>query len=108
MELAAFKEKAKSVMRTFDINIKDTTVEETSRTWLSKYSINLAIRNVGAAFPLTLNQDIQVGKRDAGVIRAFLFSIKSLDFDTQRDEGGQAVMKGFSFQFVPRWVNIYP
>lgn len=104
IELAEFKEKTKSVMRTFETNVKDSGSVKTS-TWLSKHTINLTIMNIGVAFPLALNQDLelpQTGSHDSSAVRAFLFSTKSLVFGTQRGESGQAEMKGFSFQFVSR------
>jgi hypothetical protein len=105
LELTAFKEKAKSVMKTFNISVRDPAAEASSRTWISRYIVNLSIQNVGAAFPLTLGQGLPaLQSTNNGLIpvRAFLLSIKSLHFNTIRDEGGQAVMHGFSFQFVSR------
>jgi hypothetical protein len=102
-ELAEFKEKAKSIMRSFEVKVNDA--EPKKSTWLSEHTIDLLIRNIGVAFPLALDQDLelpQTGSHDSSAVRAFLFSVKSLVFATQRGETGQAVMKGFSFQFVSR------
>jgi len=106
-ELKEFKEKTKSVMRTFEVKVQDTEFQEKS-TWLSEHTINLIIKNIGVAFPLALDQDIelpQTGSHDSSAVRAFLFSIKSLVFGTQRGETGQAIMKRFSFQFVSRYAR---
>lgn len=103
-ELAEFKEKTKTVLRSFEVKVKDAEPEENS-TWLSDHTIDMTIGNIGVAFPLTLDQDLelpQTGSHDFIAVRAFLFSIKSLVFGTHRGETGQAVMKGFSFQFVSR------
>ncbi|OBZ68137.1 hypothetical protein A0H81_11867 [Grifola frondosa] len=103
-ELAEFKEKTKSLMRSLDVKIGETQVAEAS--WLDMYTFSLAIRNIGVAFPLTLNQNLQMPRstsQDTAAVRAFLFSIKSLEFGTEQGESGQAAMKGFSFQFVSRF-----
>lgn len=104
-ELEEFKQKTKSVMRTFDVKAKDSRPEAASN-WLTDHTVDLTIKNIGVAFPLALNQDLelpQTGSHDSSAVRAFLFSIKSLVFGTQRGETGQAVMKGFSFQFISRY-----
>jgi hypothetical protein len=106
-ELKEFKEKTKSVLRTFEVKDKDAEFKEKS-TWLSEHTIVMIIKNIGVAFPLALDQDIelpQTGSHDSSAVRAFLFSIKSFVFGTQRGETGQAVMKGFSFQFVSQYVT---
>lgn len=103
-ELAEFKEKTKSVLRSFEIKVKDVEPEDRP-TWLIDYIIDLTVENIGVAFPLTLDQGLelpQTGSHDSTPVRAFLFSIRSLVFGTQRGETGQAIMKGFSFQFVSR------
>lgn len=90
-------------MRTFELKSNPSQAENLS--WLDRYIINVAIMNVGVAFPLSFNQDLritQTGAPSEGSVRAFLFSIKSISFGTQRGESGQASMKGFSFQFVSR------
>lgn len=106
-ELAAFKEKTQSILKTFEGGVRDTHIPEKS-SWLDDYIINVSTRNIGAAFPLTHDQDLELpqlgGSRDSTAVRAFLFSIKSIEFDTHRGETGHATMKGLSFQFVPRYV----
>jgi hypothetical protein len=102
-ELADLREKTKTFMRSFEA--KASEVKTLQRPWFEEYMANLAIRNIGVAFPLTLEQDFElprVGNRETNSIRAFLFSIKSLSFGAQRGENGQAIMRGFSFQFVPQ------
>jgi hypothetical protein len=103
LELEAFKAKTRSVLKTFEVNLQDSFEERTS--WVNKYTFNLAIKNIGVAFPLTLDQDLQLpqtGSHDSTAVRAFLFSVKHLSFGAQHGETGQAAMKGFSFQFVSR------
>src|ERR1700691_4370530 len=95
-ELEEFKEKTKSVMRSFEVKVNDADAKAKS-TWLSEHTVDLFIRNIGVAFPLALDQNLelpQIGSHDSSAVRAFLFSIKSLVFGTQRGETGQAVMKG--------------
>jgi len=104
-ELKEFKEKTKSVLRTFEVKDRDAEFKENS-SWLSEHTIVLIIKNIGVAFPLALDQDIQLpqtGSHDSRAVRAFLFSIKSFVFGSQRGETGQAMMKGFSFQFVSQY-----
>lgn len=91
-------------MRTFEVKSKDVGSEAKSN-WLSNYTVELMIFNIGVSFPLALEQGLQlpqIGRQDSSAVRAFLFSIKSLRFATQRGETGEAVMAGFSFQFVSR------
>lgn len=104
-ELAAFKEKTRSVMRTFDVKLGDGELQSTS--WWDSYYITVSLRNVGIAFPLAHDSNLQLprfGSQETATVRAFLFSIKSILFGTQRGESGEITMKGFSFQFVSRYV----
>ena len=104
IELAAFKEKAQSILKTFEIGGWDAQTEPKS-SWLNDYIIDVSTRNIGVAFPLTHNKDLEVpqaGSRDLTSVRAFLFSIRSIEFGTHRGETGQATMKNLSFQFVSR------
>ncbi|KAL4251310.1 hypothetical protein ABKN59_005668 [Abortiporus biennis] len=108
-ELAEFKEKTRNIMKTFDVKLGDTQPERASL--LADYSINLNVKSIGIAFPLTFNSDLQLpntGSRDESSVRAFLFSIKSIDFGTQRGESGQATMRGFSFQFISSFQQSSP
>ncbi|KAH9930383.1 hypothetical protein B0H21DRAFT_878964 [Amylocystis lapponica] len=103
-ELAVFKEKTRSIMRSLDVKSGETQNIEDS--WLDKYNVKLTIRNVGVAFPLSLGRDLHMprsGSQDNATVPAFLFSIKSITFGTHHGESGQATMKGFSFQFVSRF-----
>lgn len=64
------------------------------------------MRDIGVAFPLTLDQELEMPQSGRGstTFKAFLLSIQSVSFGAQRGETGQAVMKNFSFQFVSRYV----
>lgn len=104
-ELAAFKEKTQSILKTFDVNIGDIELEQSS--WISDYVITISIQGVGVAFPLTHDEDLELprakGKSlDSCAVGAFLLSIKSIEFGTHRGETGKAVMQRLSFQFVSR------
>ncbi|KAI0358672.1 hypothetical protein OH77DRAFT_1587674 [Trametes cingulata] len=103
-ELAEFKEKTRSLMRTLDVKIGEQAASQ--KSLLELYTISLAISNIGVAFPLTLARDLQMprsGSLDDAAVRAFLFSIKSLTFGSQLGENGQASMNNFAFQFVSRF-----
>lgn len=104
LELAAFKQKTQSILKTFEVKIQDVESEE-KPPWLNNYTIDISIRNIGFAFPLIHDRELelpQIGSRDDSAVRAFLFAIKSIKFSTQRGVTGQAAMKDFSFQFVSR------
>jgi hypothetical protein len=103
LELQEFKDKARKVMETFNINPTPMAINESS--FLGKRCIEFTMENFGAAFPLTLNQS-NATVVDSGVSssKAFLFSIRSVRFQTHRGETGQAVIKDFSFQFVAKYV----
>lgn len=90
-------------MRSLDVKTGES--QRNGVSWFDKYTIALGIHNIGVAFPLAFDETVQLprsGSRDDSEVRAFLFSIKSLVFGTQRGESGQATMKGFAFQFVSR------
>ncbi|RPD53525.1 hypothetical protein L227DRAFT_535889, partial [Lentinus tigrinus ALCF2SS1-6] len=104
-ELEEFKEKTRSLMKSLDIKIGEQKMLS-EKSLLELYTFGLNIKNIGVAFPLTLARDLQMprsGSHDDSAVRAFLFSIKTLEFDTQLGENGQASMTGFSFQFVTRF-----
>ncbi len=67
------------------------------------------MHDIGVAFPLTLDQELEMPQsgRGSNTFKAFLLSIESVGFGAQRGETGQAVMKNFSFQFVSRYVLPY-
>ncbi|KAJ7287460.1 hypothetical protein C8J57DRAFT_1431026 [Mycena rebaudengoi] len=105
IELAAFKDKAQSILKTFEVPVHDVQVEE-KPSWLNAYVINMSIHNIGVAFPLTHDQNLEIPETGTGAspaVPAFLFSIKSIKFGTQRGESGEAKMQGLSFQFVSRF-----
>jgi len=87
-------------MRTFEVKIDNHQIEDTS--WLSKHIINITIRDLGIAFPITLEQDIQLPRYRAkdATINAFLFSTSSIIFGVNRGETGEATVKNLSFQFI--------
>ncbi|KAK0484381.1 hypothetical protein EDD18DRAFT_1361385 [Armillaria luteobubalina] len=99
-ELSAFKQKTRSILKSFDVKVRDL---ESRSSWLDNYSIDVNINNIGVAFPLTHDEQLQLpksGSHDSSAIRAFLFSIESLNFGTERGVTGEAHMKNCSFQFV--------
>jgi hypothetical protein len=98
--MTAFKQKTQSIMKTFEVKTSDPQAEEVP--WYSRYLISITIRDVGIAFPITLEQDIQLPRHRAkdAAINAFLFSISSIAFGIHRGETGEAVVKNLSFQFI--------
>ncbi|KAG5342712.1 hypothetical protein C0989_010680 [Termitomyces sp. Mn162] len=101
LELATFKEKTRRILQTFEVGIQETSPD--TRPWLDSYIIKVSTRNIGVAFPLTHDLDLQlprVGSRDSTSVPAFLWSIKSIEFGTDRGQTGEAEMKLFSFQFI--------
>ncbi|KAF8630636.1 hypothetical protein AX15_002787 [Amanita polypyramis BW_CC] len=109
LELAAFKEKTRSILRTFEIHTSDTSFEKTA--WLDVYTVDIIVQNIGVAFPLTHDSDVQIPEKrmqDTTAVRAFLFSIAKIGFGTHRGETGQAVVTNLSFQFVRRFRQFVP
>ena len=109
-ELEEFKEKTRSLMKSLDIKLGEQKKTPSEKSLLELYTFGLTIKNIGVAFPLSLARDLQMprsGSHDDSSVRAFLFSIKTLEFGTQHGENGQASMTGFSFQFVTRYDVLY-
>jgi hypothetical protein len=103
LELAAFKVKAQTILQTFDVNVGDVQLEKVS--WLDDLIISISIQNVGVAFPLTHDEELQIIRsktKESLAVRAFLFSIKAIDFTASRGETGQATMRRLCLQFVPK------
>lgn len=101
-ELAAFKEKTREFIRTFE---PSKPVPDAIQSWISDFLINFTFKNIGVAFPLDFDPGLRVERSESGKDRAtgaFLLSIKSLSFSVQRGESGQAMMKGTALQFVSR------
>ena len=104
-ELAAFKEKTREFIRTFE---PSKPVPDAIQSWISDLLINFTFKNIGIAFPLDFDHSLGVERSESGKDRAtgaFLLSVKSLSFSVQRGESGQAVMKGTALQFVSRLVS---
>ncbi len=109
-ELAAFKQKTQKLFESFEVKGANADVPETSAaSLLDSYSIDLSISNVGVAFPLIHDDQLNLpkhGSHDGNSVRAFLFSIASIQFGTVRGVTGEASMKRFSFQFVHRYPSL--
>lgn len=100
-ELAAFKQKTQRIFKTFEA--KSEELPSKGMSWLKRYIIEFSLSNIGVAFPLAHDHDMDlppVGSHDSTAVRAFLFSIQSVRFGTQHGETGQASMERLSFQFV--------
>jgi hypothetical protein len=75
--------------------------------WFKDCSVVLSVGNVGVAFPLALDSSFEppLGKpHQHPSVSAFLFSIKTVEFEDKNMGDSQFIMKGFSFRFVDRSV----
>ncbi|KAG2150597.1 hypothetical protein DEU56DRAFT_37144 [Suillus clintonianus] len=102
-ELAAFKEKTRSVLKTFDIRTSEA-IRDQKPSWLSERTIDVVIQKIGVAFPLSLEQTLELPRtssRDSPSVRAFLFAVRRIKFSAQRGEAGEMSTRDLSFQFVP-------
>ncbi|KAI0267154.1 hypothetical protein BC834DRAFT_969170 [Gloeopeniophorella convolvens] len=109
-EMTAFKEKTQSLMKAFEVNSRESASSE-ELTWLHNYATVFTVTNVGAAFPLAFDGNIElpIGKpHQHSAVPAFLFSVKSVEFEAKKSGHGQFVMRGFSFQFVDRFRQSVP
>ncbi len=101
LELSAFKEKTARILRTFDASVGESQLEKSS--WITDLIITVSVNNVGVAFPLTHSEELELSQsKDKQLVdmRAFLFSIRSIKFETHRGETGQADMQHLSLQFI--------
>ncbi|KAG2036116.1 hypothetical protein BDR03DRAFT_898980 [Suillus americanus] len=102
-ELAAFKEKTRSVLKTFDMRTSEATRDQ-KPSWFSEHTIDVVIQKIGVAFPLSLEQTLELPRtssRDGPSVRAFLFTVRRIKFSAQRGEAGEMSTKDLSFLFVP-------
>ncbi|TFY67887.1 hypothetical protein EVG20_g3774 [Dentipellis fragilis] len=109
-ELSDFKEKTKRFMQTFEVKTKDSNIDQ-RLSWLADYAVTFTIRNIGVAFPLAFDQTLEFPRAtpdESAAVRAFLFSVRSLTFDTERTGAGSAMMQSFSFQFVNHFRQSVP
>ena len=104
LELQEIKKKTEHVMR----SMEGPNNARTKRSPFGNRIISISLRHIGIVFPLSLNTTItapvplpSASLKDEKA-PAFLVTVQSLDFVTQRDETGNARMVGFAFQFVPR------
>jgi hypothetical protein len=75
----------------------------TAAAWLEQRTIVVDINNVGAAIPLTFGMEGISASGDSSAIPAFLFSVESIMFRSQRGEAGNATVRRFAFQFVDKF-----
>jgi hypothetical protein len=78
----------------------------TTTNWLEQRTIVIDINNVGAAIPLTFGMEGISPSGGTSAIPAFLFSVQSIMFRSQRGEAGNAKVRKFSFQFVDKFAFI--
>ena len=74
----------------------------TAATWLEQRIIIIDINNVGAAIPLTFGMEGISVSGESNAIPAFLFSVQSIMFQSQRGEAGGATVRRFACQFVDK------
>ncbi|KAG6332933.1 hypothetical protein ID866_6159 [Astraeus odoratus] len=110
-ELEAFKEKTRTILKTFEVHHQDPDVKEHT-SWLRKHSITVDVEKIGVAFPLSLEQSLDPPMsrgRASSAVRAILFTVRRIKFTAQRGEVGQMTTKELSLQFVHRfrqWVSM--
>ena len=105
-ELAVFKEKTQSILKTFEVNVQESAPRG-AMAWFKDCAVALNVSNVGVAFPLALDNSIEIppGKsHQHSPVSAFLFSVKTVEFEDKNMGDSQFVMKGFSFRFIDRSV----
>ncbi|KAF8554692.1 hypothetical protein OG21DRAFT_1508579 [Imleria badia] len=108
-ELEAFKEKTRSILRTFEMQAPSP--DATKPSWLSKHTVLVEVERIGVAFPLALDQSVglsQWSSQDRTSVRAFLFSVRRIRFSSQKGEAGQMNTRELSFQFVNRFRQYEP
>jgi hypothetical protein len=98
IELQEMRNKTRHVIRKFE----DPGTRSRQVTPFRNRVISLNIQEIGIAFPLSTRQDTIQSKWDTTAVPAFLFSIASMKFATQREESGMARIANCAFQFVPR------
>ncbi|KAI6121684.1 hypothetical protein F5141DRAFT_529930 [Pisolithus sp. B1] len=109
-ELEAFKEKTRTILKTFEVQQQKPDFERNA-SWLSKHSVTVNVERVGVAFPLSFDQSLELpilADYDSSAVRAFLFSVRRIKFHTQRGEVGQMTTKELCFQFVNRFRQWIP
>ncbi|KAG0707320.1 hypothetical protein DFH29DRAFT_995117 [Suillus ampliporus] len=102
-ELAAFKEKTRSVLKTFDMRTSEA-VRDQKPSWLSERTIDVVIQKIGVAFPLSLEETLELPRtssRDGPSVRAFLFAVRRIKFSAHKGDAGEMSTKELSFLFVP-------
>jgi hypothetical protein len=89
-------------LKTFEIKSHDAPAERAP--WFSGYFISVIIKDLGIAFPISLEHGVQPlrYRPQEAALSAFLFSISSITFGVNRGETGEAVVKNLSFQFISR------
>ena len=103
LELEGIRSKTRHVIKTFE----GPTVHEPPHSPFRNRIMSLAVERIGIAFPLMGQADdgsastAPFRQHDKEPVPAFLFSIASLRFATQREESGNARISDFAFQFVP-------
>ncbi|KAI9437708.1 hypothetical protein H4582DRAFT_1957102, partial [Lactarius indigo] len=109
-ELAAFKEKTERIMKAFEVNDRESTpLNDTA--WLKDHAVIFSVSDVGVAFPLALDSGIEIPlnkPHQHPAVPAFLFSVKTVEFEAKNTGHSQFVMTGFSFQFVDRFRQSVP
>ncbi|QRV79612.1 fermentation-like protein [Ceratobasidium sp. AG-Ba] len=114
-ELEEVRRKTRQVMRTLESSDHPLAATQT-KTFLDNRKIEFVVKDIGVAFPLTLQDDLMLPQMESSTITplspssvpAFLISLSSISFVTQRYETGQAKLTSFSFQFVPGFDQSQP
>ena len=90
-------------MKAFGVNDRETPRNDVP--WLEDHAVVFNAGNVGVAFPLALDSGIEMPlnkPHQHPAVPAFLFSVKTVEFEDKNTGHSQFLMTGFSFQFVDR------
>ncbi|KAG8964186.1 hypothetical protein FRC03_002130 [Tulasnella sp. 419] len=111
-ELAGFRNKSQRIMIVLE---REASLETSSPSWLDNLAIAVRIDSVGMALPLKLDNEFMYPRNafrpshlTPSSVKAFLFSIHSIDFATRKYESGHAHITDFSFQFVDNFDQSNP
>ncbi|KAG9008371.1 hypothetical protein FRB90_008947, partial [Tulasnella sp. 427] len=107
-ELAEFRKKGRLIRTKLEREPSTVEVVNTS-TWLDEQNVDIEILSTGIAIPLSGDENVRpIHPRSLSstpsvptAVKAFLFSIASVTFSSQKYQRGQLNVREFAFQFVP-------
>ncbi|KAG8862253.1 hypothetical protein FRB96_001832 [Tulasnella sp. 330] len=113
LELAEIRKKGKLLRTTLEREA--SAIQEASPSWLDRQVLTIIVQSIGVSFPLSTREDFIPASASPGSgafspssVKAFLFSISSIQFATHRYERGALDIEDFSFQFIPDFDQSLP